>query len=166
VTGIVWLLWQHRAHANLHAAGVVGLGFTPGWAVGWWFIPFANLVKPFQTVRELWKASAADAAWKQIRTWPVIGWWWACWAAGAIVGSAVGFVAGLRSDPVSVESLINVDRLGLVLIIPSIAATILAIRIVRSVTERQSKLPETAAESDRPPPPRPDLPDSRFGSGL
>jgi hypothetical protein len=166
LTGIVWLLWQHRAHANLHAARVADLAFTPGWAVGWWFVPFANLVKPFQAVRELWKASAADAAWNRRRTWPVIGWWWTCWAGGAVVGTAVGFAAGFGSDHVSVESLINMDRLGLVLVIPSIATTILAIAIVRSVIRRQAGLATRASAPNELLPPRPDLPDRRFGSGL
>jgi hypothetical protein len=31
VSGVVWLVWQHHAHANLHAAGVEGLGFTSRW---------------------------------------------------------------------------------------------------------------------------------------
>src|SRR6185295_7113854 len=57
VTGIVWCVWQHRAQRNAIELAYGKLQFTPGWAVGWWFVPFANLVKPFQTVRELWKAS-------------------------------------------------------------------------------------------------------------
>jgi len=52
-TVIVWCIWQHRAQANAVVLSGGGLRFTPGWAVGWWFIPIANLWKPFQTVREL-----------------------------------------------------------------------------------------------------------------
>jgi heme/copper-type cytochrome/quinol oxidase subunit 2 len=77
VTGIVWLVWQHRSQANLHAARVRELEYTPGWAVGWWLILFANLVKPFQTMRELWKASGGEQHWRHVETWPLIGWWWA-----------------------------------------------------------------------------------------
>jgi uncharacterized protein DUF4328 len=84
VTGIVWLVWQHRSQANLHAAQVGALKYTPGWAVGWWLIPFANFVKPFQTVRELWKASGGDLRWR-LDTWPLIGWWWAGWIVMAIL---------------------------------------------------------------------------------
>jgi hypothetical protein len=75
------------------------LRFTPGWAVGWWFVPFANLVKPFQTVRELWKASDPGAPdWWGSETLPVIGWWWGGYVvfnildgiAGAYIRSRVG----------------------------------------------------------------------------
>jgi Domain of unknown function (DUF4328) len=159
LTVIVWLVWQHRAHANLHAARVPGLEFSPGWAVGCWFIPVANLVTPFGTVRELVKASAADPAWRQARTWPVIGWWRACLVVDAVAGSAVGVVAAIRSDdPMSAESLINLDRLGLVLIAPSVAAAILAILIVRSVAQRQSSLQPKGTTGTQLPP-RPDVAD-------
>src|SRR5687768_18560933 len=46
VSIITVALWIHRAHANLTEVGHDSLEFTPGWAVGWYFIPFANLVKP------------------------------------------------------------------------------------------------------------------------
>lgn len=53
-------MWIYRAHANLFAAGLDGLVYSPGWAVGWFFIPIANLFKPFQAMRELWTASHAE----------------------------------------------------------------------------------------------------------
>jgi len=31
--------------------------FTPGWAVGYWFVPFVNLVRPYQIVADLWLRS-------------------------------------------------------------------------------------------------------------
>ena len=32
--------------------------FTPGWSVGWFFVPIMNPWKPFQAMREIWQASA------------------------------------------------------------------------------------------------------------
>src|SRR5438105_10172089 len=46
-TIVVWLIWQYRTHANLRALGAGNLRFAPGWVVGWWFIPFANVVFPY-----------------------------------------------------------------------------------------------------------------------
>lgn len=48
-----FLIWEYRAFNNLSVLRARNLEFSPGWAVGWWFVPFANLVKPFQVVREL-----------------------------------------------------------------------------------------------------------------
>jgi hypothetical protein len=51
---LFFCLWLHRAAKNLPALGRGGMQFTPGWSVGWFFIPFANLVKPLAAVSELW----------------------------------------------------------------------------------------------------------------
>ena len=36
-------MWIYRAHANLRLVDVDGLIFTPGWSVGWYFVPVASL---------------------------------------------------------------------------------------------------------------------------
>ena len=54
---IVFSRWIIRAHKNLPALGADGMSITPGWAVGYFFIPFANLWKPFEAMRELWNVS-------------------------------------------------------------------------------------------------------------
>jgi hypothetical protein len=137
-------------------------------AVVWWLIPFANFVKPFQSVRELWKASSGDDAWERLPTWPVIGWWWACWIASALVASAFGFFLGLSDhrDPVRIESLITSRRVGLLIDLVVIVAAILAIAIVRSVVRRQVRLAAAAVAPAVVVPPRPDPPVRWLGSGL
>ena len=164
VSGILWLVWQHRGHANLHAAGVDGLRFTPGWAVGWWFVPFANLVKPFQTVRELWKASDGSPRWRETKTWPVIGWWW----SGYLLFNVLDGVASayFADQAVTVDSLITGDKFSIAGDVGSIATAVLAIWIVRSVARRQEGLGAARSVADGFIPPRPDLPDRRLGSGL
>jgi Domain of unknown function (DUF4328) len=44
--GVTFLRWIFRASKNLHVLSSEPMAFTPGWAVGWFFIPFANLYKP------------------------------------------------------------------------------------------------------------------------
>jgi hypothetical protein len=80
-SGIVFLIWIHKAHKNLLSLNVSNLRFTPGWAVGWFFVPVMSLFRPYQVVSEIWKASypKADANttyWKSIPTSPLVGWWW------------------------------------------------------------------------------------------
>jgi len=57
-TSVVVLVWIYGANRNAHAIGATGMRFTPGWAVGWYFIPIFNLWKPYQAMKEIWKASA------------------------------------------------------------------------------------------------------------
>lgn len=91
LTILFFLVWLFKAFKNLPALEVRNLEFSPGWAVGWWFIPFANLVKPYQVVSELWRESNADFdsdtfLSNQIATPSIIGWWWGLFIAGNIVG--------------------------------------------------------------------------------
>jgi uncharacterized protein DUF4328 len=155
VTGIVWFVWQHRGQANLVAARVSGLRFTPGWAVGWWFVPFANLVKPFQTMRELWKASGGEEDWGHSRTWLVIGWWWAAWLAAGVLGR-IG--AGVVGGATTLAALRSGSRVLLLTQLVLLAGAILAIVLIRSVVDRQGRLRERIADAGHPPS-RPDLPE-------
>jgi len=56
-TYVVFGMWIYRAAANIVAAMVPGFDYTPGWAVGWYFVPLANLFKPFGAMRQIWNAS-------------------------------------------------------------------------------------------------------------
>jgi Domain of unknown function (DUF4328) len=60
-TTIVFLLWTYQAAKNVRAFGQRGLEFTPGWAVGWWFVPIASFWLPYKALREIWRASDPDA---------------------------------------------------------------------------------------------------------
>lgn len=79
--------WGRDAGQNVRAFGAVGLTWSPGWAIGGWFIPYANLVIPFLVLREAWKAAEAPflppGAWRQVRIPSWVGWWWGLWVAAA-----------------------------------------------------------------------------------
>jgi hypothetical protein len=147
-TVVVWLIWQHRAHANLSAVGVTELEYSPGWAVGWWLIPIANLLKPFQVNRELWKASSGVHDWRSLQTWPVLGWWWASWIFAGVLGR---IATGARSDAETPMALRSADIVDLLSTVVVVASAVLAILLVRSVLTRQDRL--ELAIPDLPPPP-------------
>src|SRR6266571_8305121 len=53
-TAVVFLMWLSRSYRNLSALSSSPRAYSPGWAVGSFFVPFLNLVRPLQIVRELW----------------------------------------------------------------------------------------------------------------
>ena len=57
VAAVYWCMWVHRTYRNLSALGAAGLRRTPGWAVAYYFIPVLNLFRPFEVMRETWRAS-------------------------------------------------------------------------------------------------------------
>ncbi|MSP62794.1 MAG: DUF4328 domain-containing protein [Myxococcales bacterium] len=54
---IVFLVWLHRACAGARSELGAIMPYSPGWAVGWFFVPFANLVMPYKVMRALKQAS-------------------------------------------------------------------------------------------------------------
>ena len=159
-TIVVWCVWQHRAQQNAIALDGGGLEFTPGWAVGWWFIPIANLFKPFQAMRELWKASHGGA-WRALPTWGLIGWWWGVWIASSVnfwIGSngvQAGVNFGTTEQQLSLTDFAVRDRWMTVWFGIRVIAAALAIVIVRSIVRLQAKA--DAARAVVPVPPAPML---------
>jgi hypothetical protein len=61
-TAIAFLMWIHRVSKNLYPLGAVGQRFSPGWAVGWWFVPVMFFFRPYQVMGEIWRGSSPDSA--------------------------------------------------------------------------------------------------------
>ena len=85
-TAITTWMFMYRANANLRAAGT-RLEYTPGWCVGWWFVPFMNLIKPFYCMGEIFNESTS----LEQKSWSsgagIVGAWWAFYIFGNILGS-------------------------------------------------------------------------------
>ena len=65
------------------------MDFTPGWAVGWNFIPIANLWKPYQAIKEIWVTSAGEHLTRHPPPWYMLAWWLA-WIGFQIVDRVSG----------------------------------------------------------------------------
>lgn len=57
-----FLFWIHRVVSNARGFGGRRMRQTPARAVGFWFIPFVNLVHGYQVVSEVWQASDPEDA--------------------------------------------------------------------------------------------------------
>ncbi len=89
VSGFLILKWIYRANYNARQLGASGMKFTPGWSVGWYFIPIFALWKPYQAMKEIWKASHAPNDWTNAATSSVLGWWWFFWiVSNGIAGAS------------------------------------------------------------------------------
>ena len=76
LTFILFLRWIYISNRNVHALGAKLMKFSPGWSVGWYFIPVASFWKPFQAMNEIWKGSKNPASWRQEETPAFLRWWW------------------------------------------------------------------------------------------
>lgn len=79
-TSGLFLLWSYESRSNLRALGARKLDYTTAWAVGGWLVPGLNLVRPYQVMREIWKASDPATmdrfAWKEAPTPSLLSLWW------------------------------------------------------------------------------------------
>lgn len=71
-------MWTYRAMKNLHVVKAPAATMSPGWAVGWHFIPIANLWKPFEGMLQIWRESHRLAG-RSEKVAAYVGWWWATW---------------------------------------------------------------------------------------
>jgi hypothetical protein len=131
---VLWCMWLHRAARNVNEAGFERFEFTPGWAVGWHFIPFANLVQPFKVMRQIWNASAADAN-DLDSSAPNVNLWWGTWLASGILGNASTRIALQAESP-------DTLYFGVVLAAVSSVAALIAIptamKMLRDIVDGQA----------------------------
>lgn len=156
-TVVFFLVWLYRAHDNLRAlAPTSRLDYSPGWAVGSFFIPFANLVVPYRAVREVWQNSgppeeALLSAPGPPAFFPI---WWLFWLLAGFAGNISLRLSFTESVPQSTATIISIVASAL-----SIVAAAFAYLVVDSIDKRQE---ETSAKLklgkfSEPPPPPPNL---------
>lgn len=125
-------LWTFRAMKNLHLAGA-DVRMSPGWAVGWYFIPFANLWKPFEGMLQIWRASRAQAG-QPIKVAGYVGWWWAAWIASNMLSNLSLRLSGLFEEGPDYDAGLIVAILAGLVAIP---CTFLLLRTTRTITDAQ-----------------------------
>ena len=136
-TAILVLTWIYRANHNARQLGAADMHFTPGWAVGWYFVPIAWFWKPYQAMREIWRASVSPSDWRAVPVSTLLRWWWGLWIVrfgGAL--EIVGWVANRNLDEAGTETVeVATELVDWVLEIP-LALVLLA--IVGAVSRMQA----------------------------
>lgn len=135
VTIITFCVWIFRMNKNLEVLGAADLRFSPGWAVGWFFIPIANLWKPYQAMSDLWRASKAPDSWHDVERGSVLPWWWAFWLVSNAVSNGV-FRLSLKAE--TLEQLISLSAISMLSCVLDILATILAYILIRQIYKSQA----------------------------
>lgn len=139
-SGILILKWIYRANFNARQLGAADMTFTPGWAVGWYFIPVAWLWKPYQSMKEIWKASADPAHWEEQSTPSILGWWWFLWIISVMLGQ-LSFRMMLKSD--EIQDMISSNIISAISDIVEIPLSITLLIIVRKVHDMQMSCRES-----------------------
>lgn len=103
---------------------------TPGWAVGWYFIPIANFWKPYAAMKEIVSASSV----REVLSAPLLPTWWTLWIV-SIVSDRI-----LRGFERS-EAITNAMHIAIIWTTSSgieIGLHLIAISLVRGLTRLQA----------------------------
>jgi len=121
--------WVYRASANAHVLAGGDLSISAGWAVGWYFVPFANLYQPYVAMKETWLASHYRGDWGVGDVPALLPWWWGLWIVSGVLGEIV-FLTRKDSPSFSAEA-------GLVSGVLTVALSLVLIRIMQRIRDAQ-----------------------------
>jgi hypothetical protein len=83
VAGVVYLMWLGKARRNLMEFKGEERAYGPGWTLGAWIIPLANLVMPALVTADIARGSTTDPA-RQRRLVTIVWVWWACYLGNTL----------------------------------------------------------------------------------
>ena len=130
---ILVAMWLYRAHASLREMGFE-TEVSPGWAVGWYFIPLANLVMPYKSMKDLWNTSLSDTGDFSSTAPTAINVWWGCW----IVSNMVNWQStrlSLSESAAEYELSLILGAIGSAI---SIGAAYFLMGLIRDITRAQT----------------------------
>lgn len=144
VNVVVILQWMFRGFLNLQFVDAP-LRHKPVWAIFYWFVPFVNLVKPYQLMKELWTLSGksgTDSSGNVIYDKPpgLFPLWWTCWLTCNFLGTFVFRMANAAGMEGLVEGLSLLSNL-----LSIVAALVLRTLILQITARQQEKIPELAS---------------------
>jgi hypothetical protein len=125
ITAAIFITWLYLEYRQLDRS-YASTRFRPGWAIGAWFVPFLNLVRPFQVVEDVWKSTGGRRSGS--RALPAC-WWGSYLLSGFLAVSA----NGAEDDATTLHDALNANSLYLARAGSLLVAAVLALLIVRSV---------------------------------
>jgi hypothetical protein len=123
------LAWLSRVVENVPPLTGAMPRHSPRAAIGWWFVPFANYVVPYQIVADAVRRLRTNGG---DRTERLLLPWWGLWLVASVLGSVLWRLPNDTIDDLRVRFTITAVSDG-----ANVAAGILLILIVRAV-ERSS----------------------------
>ena len=134
VTTIPFVMWIYRANFNARQLGAQGMQFSPGWSIGYYFIPILWFWKPYQAMREIWQASKDPASWATVQRGSILPWWWFFFLADSMLGQVASRISSQAKE---INELIISTGILIAYDLVSIPAAIFALVLVKQIYEMQ-----------------------------
>tara|TARA_R110002126_G_scaffold29607_1_gene97681 strand:- start:588 stop:1184 length:597 start_codon:yes stop_codon:yes gene_type:complete len=129
--------WFYVSAKINHLSEVKDLEITPGWAVGWYFIPFANLVMPYRALKETFQASFDSENWQSIKIPYDFSVWWATFLASNGFSSWSANMWGSLEEPYAYEKVNQIAYIDITADVLLIINAFFLLRIVGTIFNNQ-----------------------------
>lgn len=138
---LVFFRWLYVMYKNLYALGLEGVEYSPGWAVGWFFVPIMNLFRPVQVIGELWRGSQPGTnaeTWTEERVPSFIVVWWVVWvASGLSYNFLTSELINARPLPKELSQSVMLHILGSIAYLAAVILTAVLIHRIRKAQLRK-----------------------------
>ena len=94
LTALISAFWVYRAAVNTMDVAPSSGRITPGWSVGWFFVPIANYWMPLKAMRQTWNIShrPGDTDINKAVPGSLFAVWWCAWVLINILGRVMNRV--------------------------------------------------------------------------
>lgn len=137
VTGFLILRWIHRANYNARQLGAEAMKFSPGWSIGYYFIPVLTLWKPYQAMKEIWQASQRPSDWASQSIPNSLPMWWFLWIVSNFLSQVI---LRLSMSADEIQELMNLNIATHLLHVLEIPLALVFLTIVNSIHRMQAEL--------------------------
>ena len=145
------LMWIHRANYNVRQLGAHGLRFSPAGSVGWYFVPLLSLWRPYQAMKEIWKASMDPRDWPAVSVPRILPLWWAFWWVSNFLNSFHRNLWSRLGESPGIGELIGLNTLGQVVVLWDVALSLLLLAIMKGIQQKQAEYRRVQLRGPRSP---------------
>jgi hypothetical protein len=128
--------WIYRVNKNARARNEGWMTISPGWNVGYLFVPFANLLLPFRGVRETMQVSADPQAPEAIEVPALLRLWWGAWLAMGVLGQ-ISFRLLMGAETLEDYRFVAVCNFATTPV--DVVGTVLFLRVIWRITRLQQE---------------------------
>jgi hypothetical protein len=148
-TAITFFVWIHRAYKNLYSFGPLGLRFSPGWSIGWFFVPIASLFRPYQVMSEIGSNSEGDpisansGVFKGGSRSTMVGWWWTLFLLTNVMGQILFRVVLNAQTPSAILNSTYAYMAATVVNVIGVIVTIIMVRQISQLQETKNRMKQS-----------------------
>ncbi len=140
---VTFLMWMYKSHSILEALGAKTLEYSPGWTIAAFIVPFYSIVRPFQVMSEIWRASDPNRDDQQSWRWEnpprILRWWWGFVLLRVVVQTILSKLEPNLAVVNYVGQMITHNYWSIASELIEIAAAIAAIQAIGSIRDRQTE---------------------------